>query len=223
MKLPLDNQTDAFVRAAGVGMIATLLISAAVSAGPGAASGSTSRPASQPSSSPAVELPDPPAGFSWKRIDTIGAAFLQPKGWHYRRMGSKDSEVYRISKDNTKKGEPFLTGLTVNVTRNVTKKSKISAKLYAVHYMKEYTKNVEVKLKPSLDKFASFDRLIFEVVKPIPESGSDGDFRVRIMMLANEKTDTLYTLFFGAPEEEWESAWKVGKRMLGLLYLDDDV
>ena len=47
--------------------------------------------------------------------------------------------------------------------------------------------------------------------------------RIRIHTIANDKTGTLYVILFGAPESEWDKAWKIGKTMLNPIFLDDEI
>jgi hypothetical protein len=171
----------------------------------------------------AQELPDPPTGFSWHRIKSINAAFLKPVGWHYTKLKNKHGVAFRFSKEDSKSGEPFLTGLTVNVTQKVSEVSHAKPSLYAVHFMDNYTRGQRVVMEGKLDEIGKLKRLTFEVIKKISESKDDAMCRIRVVVIANDATDTLYTLIYGAPEDEWSNAWKIGKKMLGFFQLDDDV
>jgi hypothetical protein len=178
---------------------------------------------SPPASQPAPARPDAPDGFKWHEIKPIKAAFLRPDGWHFSKATNKHGVAYKFTKEDTSKGKSFLTGLTINVTKKVTEKSHVKPSLYAVHFMQEYTKGLKVTLDGKLDHIGILQRLIFEVVKKIPETDTDQDFRVRVVVIANDKTDTMYTIFFGAPNDEWEQAWKIGNVLLSMFMLDDDV
>jgi hypothetical protein len=173
-----------------------------------------------PASAPANAVPDAPQGYVWKHLESINANFLMPKGWYFTKRSNKHGSVFLFRKDEPEK--PFLTGLTVNVTKEVTKISHIKPSLYAVHFMQNYTKDLKITYEPEMSKLGKFQRLIFEVIKKIPETKTEIDFRVRVVVVANDETDTMYTILFGAPEKEWKKAWKIGKVLLGMYTLDDD-
>lgn len=172
---------------------------------------------------PAPKLPDPPTGFSWHRIKSINAAFLRPDGWHYTKLKNKHGVAFRFSKEDSKNGEPFLTGLTVNVTKKVSEVSHVKPSLYAVHFMDGYIKGQKVVMEGKLDEIGKLKRLTFEVIKTTPEPKDEVVFRIRVVVIANDATDTMYTLLYGAPDDEWSDAWKLGKKMLSVFQLDDDI
>ena len=42
------------------------------------------------------------------------------------------------------------------------------------------------------------------------------------LIIANDRTGTIYVVLYEAPEEEWEKAWKVGEPILKELIILDD-
>ena len=43
------------------------------------------------------------------------------------------------------------------------------------------------------------------------------------LLIANDKTGSMYLIIFEAPEKEWEDAWKIGEPILKKLYIDDEI
>ena len=63
----------------------------------------------------AVDVPQPPAGFTWQEVPELKAAFLRPNGWFFKREEQKGTLAYFITKENIEKTGQFQTGLTINV------------------------------------------------------------------------------------------------------------
>lgn len=63
----------------------------------------------------AMELPAPPAGFSWKEVPEIKAAFLMPNGWHFKQAVQGETLGLFITQENIDERGRFTTGLTINV------------------------------------------------------------------------------------------------------------
>src|SRR5262249_49446073 len=74
----------------------------------------------------ASNLPDPPEGFSWKRIEEVRATFLLPKGWYFKSEESGGTRAYFLTPEKVKNGAPFDTGLTINVTKNLKDKDAVA-------------------------------------------------------------------------------------------------
>jgi hypothetical protein len=59
-----------------------------------------------------------PAGFAWKNVASIKAAFLVPDGWFFKEELRKDVRGIFISKESIDQSGKFQTGLTINVFPN---------------------------------------------------------------------------------------------------------
>jgi hypothetical protein len=53
------------------------------------------------------------------------------------------------------------------------------------------------------------------------DSGASPVF-VYNLIIANDRTGTVYVVLFEAPEEEWKKAWKIGEPILKQLIILDD-
>ncbi len=76
------------------------------------------------------QLPAAPAGFTWKKLDSIKAQFLVPDGWFFKEEQKDDARAFFISRESIEKGGEFQTGLTINVVKLKKDPAPDRAKLY---------------------------------------------------------------------------------------------
>ena len=158
------------------------------------------------------KLPEPPKGFTWKKIDEIKASVLMPAGWHYRLDKQGKTIGAFITREKIEDGKAFKTGLSINVLRDQKDPSPEKLAKALVENLGKMGK-IEDAFKVSLGKFrGSGGRLT------VPERNVTGQF----LVIANPATNTLYIIHFESPEKEWPEAWKVGKVIMDRLALDDD-
>jgi hypothetical protein len=157
----------------------------------------------------AIDLPNPPAGFTWQQIPELKAAFLKPNGWFFRQEEQKGTIAYFITKENIEQGSDFSTGLTVNVFRGL--------KESAVEHGRALIEQIAAKTNG--EKWA-------KTVGPFQEFGcnaQDSESVLRYLTVANPKTNTLYFFIFESPVADWDTAWKLGKQIMDNLAIDDDI
>jgi hypothetical protein len=161
----------------------------------------------------AVELPAPPAGFTWQEISELKAAFLRPNGWFFKREEQKGTLAYFITKENIDKGGEFQTGLTVNVfhlkTDSAVERGKGLINQLAVDKHGE-------KWAQDVGPFREFGCLY-------KDTDASGTSVVHTLTVANTKTNTLYLFIFESPEADWDAAWKLGKQIMDTLAIDDEI
>lgn len=167
-----------------------------------------------------IDLPNPPAGFTWVSMPEARAVFLKPDEWYEINKGTKDAITYAISKEQITESEQFETGLTMIAAKDIAAKVKMSPYRYALELVLAIGKDSDNSvIKQSSKKQGPFDSLFIQyenspnVLKPII---------VHKMFIANEKTGSLYIVIFEAPKDEWDDAWKVGEVMLNKYLIDDE-
>ena len=160
------------------------------------------------------KLPAPPDNYSWKWCEDIKSAFLMPKGWHFKQMTKKGTYCCFIIKEDIDKLGKFDTGLTVNVIKDIPSKSKMSPSQYAQEYVKqaEASKKVLNKWTTVMGPFKAYGCLY----------ASKGTM-IHNLLIANDKTGSMYFVIFEAPEKEWKDAWKIGEPIMKKLLIDDEV
>jgi hypothetical protein len=161
----------------------------------------------------AIDLPAPPSGFTWQEIPELKAALLKPDGWFYKREEQKGTLAYFITKESIDKTGQFQTGLTVNVF-HLKKDSAVERGKYMIQQIaaSKHVKPWEQNAGPFLE-FGCLAK----------DTDSSGTVVVHTLAVANPKTNTLYLIMFESPEPEWDAAWKVGKQVMDMLALDDEI
>lgn len=160
------------------------------------------------------EPPPAPAGFAWKKIDSVKAAFLVPKGWHFMEETKDGAHAFFISQEDISKGGEFQTGLSVNVQK--LKKDPapdrahlLIAQLAEGNELQHFWQDEEGVLK----LFGA--RIRVTVDPPI--------FIEQVLAIGNSQTNTLYFIRFESPEATWDEAWRKGEVMLKDFLLDDEI
>jgi hypothetical protein len=159
------------------------------------------------------KLPEPPKGFSWKKVEEIKASFLMPKGWHYRLDTKGKTTAAFITREKIEEGKSFQVGLSVNVLRE--RKNPPAEKL-AHSLVENFGKmgKVEDSFQVNRGKLKGSGGRLTVLSKNVT---------IQFLVLANTATNTLYIIQFESPEKEWQQAWKTGKVIMDKLALDDEV
>jgi hypothetical protein len=162
---------------------------------------------------PAADPPKAPAGFAWKNVASIRAAFLLPDKWFFKEELRKDVRGIFLSKENIDQSGKFDTGLTINVFKN-----KKDAPARARQYIAEQAQGGDVvNLWEAENGVLKLYGVRLHVTRDPPA------FTEHVLAIGNEKTDTLYILMFESPDATWDEAWKKGEVMLGNFRLDDEI
>ena len=165
-----------------------------------------------------IQLPKPPKGFTWCRCPQIKGAFLCPDNWHFKREKKGDTLGFFITKEKMDKSGLFTTGLTINVIPNIPEKESMTPYQFAQRFRKE-AKKTNILITEWDKNLGPFQSLGFVYKK----KDNIGEFTVHNLLIANNKTGTLYLIIFEAPTSEWENTWKIAEPMLKYLYIDDTI
>ena len=163
-------------------------------------------------------LPEPPKGYSWQWCEDIKGAFLKPDGWFFKKDAKGDTLGIFITKEDIGKDSQFRTGLTVNVIRKVAEKKKIPASEHIRQFRDSARKSTKFIREWDTD-MGPFKAVGFLYEK----QSKEGAYRVHNLLIANDKTGTVYLVMFEAPVEEWEAAWRLGEPIMKKLYIDDEI
>lgn len=161
----------------------------------------------------AVDVPQPPPGFTWQEIPELKAAFLKPNGWFFRREEQKSTLAYFITKENIDKNGQFQTGLTINVF-HLKKDPAVEKGKYMIDQIS--TAKHGEKWSRDFGPFREFGCLA-------KDTDSSGTTVANYLAVANPKTNTLYLFIFESPESDWDSAWTTGKQIMDTLAIDDEI
>jgi len=164
----------------------------------------------------APNLPAAPDGFSWKRLDEIHASFLLPANWYIKSEASGGTLAYFLSLEKIKKGGRFETGLTINVFKNLKHKNAVA---YAEAYVDEAAKQFEAIRRWNLNVGAFHG---FGVITRQPSHDEVPPLVIAYLVIGNDRTNTLYLMWFESRESTWEASWTKGEKMLQGFSLDDE-
>jgi len=161
----------------------------------------------------ALDVPPPPPSFTWQEIPELKAALLRPNGWFFKREEQKGTLAYFITKENIDKGGQFQTGLTVNVF-HLKKDPAVERGKYIIDHLAA-AKHGETWTR-DVGPFREFGCLT-------KDTDPSGTAISQTLAVANPKTNTLYLFIFESPESEWDTAWKIGKQIMDMLAIDDEI
>jgi len=162
----------------------------------------------------AMDLPTAPDGYSWQEIPEIKAAFLKPTGWHFKRESKKGTLAYFITKEDIDKVGRFDTGLTINVIREMKGRS-------AVEYAKSFIDRLTSDKRG--EQWTRTSAPLVQFGCRYKAADARGMAKVHTLMVANQKTNTLYLFIFESPESEVDSTGKTGERIMDMLAIDDEI
>jgi hypothetical protein len=157
----------------------------------------------------AIDLPNPPAGFSWQQIPELKAAFLKPDGWFFTSEKQKGTLAYFITKEKFDQNGQFETGLTVNVFRELTGSAVSQGQATIANIASEKHGETWTQTVGPFQEFGC--------------SAKDSEAVMRYLAIANPKTNTLYLFIFESPVSDWGAVWKIGKQIMDSLAIDDGI
>lgn len=163
-------------------------------------------------------LPPPPPGYVWAECPEIKGAFLKPKDWHFKSSKKGDTRGFFITKEALGTNSQFTTGMTVNVVPNIPKKKDMSPYDFALRY-REAARSTVTFAKEWNKNLGPFKSVGFVYSK----DDKDGAFTVHTLLIANNKTGTLYMVLFEGPAAQWTEIWKTAEPMLQYLLIDDTI
>ena len=160
----------------------------------------------------------PPKGFTWAQCPEIKGAFLKPDGWHFKKSKKGDTLGFFITKEKIGEKGEFITGMSVNVIPDIPKKKSTSPYLFARSYREAARKTVTFSKEWDKD-MGPFKSVGFVYSK----DDKAGAFTVHNLLIANNKTGTLYLIMFEGAKSEWSKTWQIAEPMLQYLYIDDTI
>jgi hypothetical protein len=160
-----------------------------------------------------INVPPAPPGFSWQEVPDLKAAFLKPSGWFYREETQPETLAVFITKEDISKVGEFQTGMSLNVFHLRKDRAVDRGKDMVTNIAK--AKHAEMWTR----KFGPF----VEFGCQVTDADASGTIVMHVLTVANPKTNTLYYFTFESPESSWDDAWKLGKQIIDMLALDDEV
>ncbi|MFN0119042.1 MAG: hypothetical protein ACKV2V_00920, partial [Blastocatellia bacterium] len=144
-----------------------------------------------------------------KALEKTMAYTLVPVNWHYREQVSGEKMSFTVSEQPADQHGEIDLGLTVNITRKVPDDIHEAAK----------TKYEEMT---SLAKEMGTSRNQTPVFEQQMMVAQIGKRFVYTMVAANVKTNTLITVTFECPMDQWQTVWEqTGQVMISRLIFNE--
>lgn len=156
-------------------------------------------------------LIDPPEGYTWWLCQPTHTALLKPDGWHTKTEVQQGALRYYISKENIDEQGEYTTGFMVKVMPMVDQRLGKPATEIQSLLITQLMKDKQVLAGPS--RFEAGPLIMYHVIL-MNEDVGNGDFIAFNLVVANNKTGTLYMIVFEAPADQWDQAWKIGQPII---------
>ena len=158
----------------------------------------------------ALTLESAPSGYSWVEFKEANAAYLKPQGWFQTVRSDGEVATLFLSKENMAQLGSYRTGLSVNVIRDVRRRAGMTPSQFAQRTIAKTAASKEVLSQWATPLTGGALNVGFRYRDPSPFPS----LLIHTVLLADDGADLLQILVFGAPESEWEKAWKYGERMI---------
>lgn len=168
------------------------------------------------------QRPKPPEGYVWQECKGSKSAFLKPKRWFFREENDGSTQACFISKEEIigDNGE-FQTGLSVHGVKDVLKKTGMSPSAFVNNFFAIKSDQSLVKRRGRLvDIGGGVIRGYGQLIES-QEPGEKPIVQYNIV-LGNDKTGSVYIMFFESPAAIWDQSWKVGEKIMENFAVDDE-
>ncbi len=159
-----------------------------------------------------------PPGYSWQSCQTLNCFFLVPEGWTFEslsRSGVKGVTKYQMLPNRYKRKIP--PRVNINILQHAKVKTGLSATRHIELFMDELSSSSRVlktwKHRSGALVSAAATSLHFSSV-PEPTKKFN-------LLIANEKTGTLYVFAFETHPGSWDGEWPVVEEIFSRLRLDE--
>lgn len=160
-----------------------------------------------------------PSGYQWQacRQKDAGCAFLVPDGWTVWHTPKRQYLNTQIVSPGNYNEQGIIS---LSVLQDVKQKTGFNA----VHNMQRIIKDIEqtglYKLDEWNKKSAPFKS---KAISIIDNTSKNKPVRCFYLLVANEKTDTLYRIKFTAPNIYWNVLWPKVEPVFKQLFLDKSI
>jgi hypothetical protein len=167
-----------------------------------------------------VQLPAPPQGMVWNRIDAIDSAVLTPSGWLRIEGKMQNGRVFGFSDKPLNAKRQFERGLTVKAAwLDNSKGAEVEAVDELLNRMSrvlegtpETTQLLDARTGKKSGKIISVMRVRTALPNETPEIS-------HALMIGDPVSGLVYQFLFSAPESEWEANWKIAEKMLNNVFI----
>ena len=164
-----------------------------------------------------MDRPQPPSGYTWEECNDIGGALLRPDSWFFRRVADGSQLAYFITKEAWEPPRSFDVGFTFNVIFDIPGRLGMPPTEYGERFVARAAerRQVERTWSHEMGPFKAHGIVYLGV-------GENSGFKFFNLVIANDKTGTVYLAIFEAPESGWDAEWQVIEPTIQRLGIDDE-
>jgi hypothetical protein len=167
-----------------------------------------------------IQLPAPPQGMVWNRIDAIDVAVLTPTGWVSVEGRMQNGRVFGFSDKPLNAKRQFERGLTVKAAwLDDSKGAEVEAVDELLNRMSralegtpDTTQLLDARTGKKSGKIISVLRVRTALPNEAPEIS-------HALMIGDPVSGLVYQFLYSAPEAEWEANWKIAEKMLNNVFI----
>jgi len=162
----------------------------------------------------ANDIPYPPDGFKWRKVEEIKAYFLLPDDWDFLEEHNDKTIGVFLSKEKITPKKIFNTGVTINAFLGSDSAPKKLRNIIESMAEKHGAKVTQSLMKPFIRLNTQYDSI----------RKSDGvNIRVLHIAIVNIYTRTGYLVLFESPVVLWDQSWPIGETIVNNLGLDTNI
>lgn len=171
-----------------------------------------------------TDTPSPaPAGFEWADLPDLKYAILVPDGWFVKRVFQGDTEAIFVTEEDIEVSGRYSTGMGINIIQNVNNVDGAAQSfIQNIASLETTTKILDSIQMSSETNVVRMYAIVIEAELPInPNDPVPTPFKtLTYHAFADTETNTLITMIFESPSDQWESEWNERGVTISLAFID---
>jgi hypothetical protein len=168
-----------------------------------------------------AQLPEPPDGYIWHRIEELQAAVITPPDWKRYAKDGPNSRVVAFSPQPLDQNNQFDTGLTTRLIWHPQLSAGTEAKamnevLASIVRGIESNKADNKVLRGTVEDRAGKKMLI---VRHRNAPANLPPIVVHTVAIGDPATGLVYEFIFESPESSWEDNWKIAEPIFRRIFV----
>lgn len=159
-------------------------------------------------------LPLCPPGFEWTRSPALEAFVPCPQGWHFQETEEPGSKMAYFTRENREATGAFKTGFAVNIIPQM-EGSIVDWCRAIVTICQEQMPALHTLESETTDLYSYGIEKI-----NVPKARRDYHQRIRVVGVANKRTNTLYLVQFESPADRWDTDWRIGEQIYNMFEIN---
>lgn len=162
-----------------------------------------------------------PEGYVVQELKAIRGKILRPKDWFFSEQLQKTTVIYKIAKEDIRKGGSVETGLTINVVFDVKRLSALKPSEYADLYIKDKLKSSTLVSKEDERKEGKLLRkgVLVDETRKLPSETKD--YRIGYTFYCHDDADVLIVMIFGTSATDWKEVEPIQKTIMAKVMFAD--